>query len=672
MIKKIYSAVVLLALVAPGTVFAAEEAADVHGSIELGGRGVDNNTNSAKFEEFVDMSDGVFGQVQLDAFMGDYFLQFDTTNPGNDDQSYQLKGGDYGVFKYKFSYDEMPHNYTFDAITPATGIGTQHITFPDTTSPAIPPLSQWTSFDYKVNHKSYGGELEFSLNSPFYAKLGAEKREEDGLRPYSVKQPAEVPEPISSTTDNLFLKGGYLGESLSVSLTGLLSSYKNDHKYMLWDDPDDHTTDLVVFSPDNDFKKLAGDLSWRDLPLQSMLAIGGSYAHLTNSYNANDIGFDTTNSTIFQRLIEPYNRLTFDGDIDFTSASVALTSRPLDKLDTKLYYRYFERDNNSSIISYTSVPRSGSPEETSNNDELLSYQKDDAGIDLDYRLPGRTKLEGGYEYLNMDRSSPAGDAITTNKTVDNSVYIGIKNSTLDWVTAKLRYKYLNRDSADREAPTLFYYQNQSVDEWKMGLDFYPVDSLDLGISYTYKDIDYDYSVDSRQQDTRNNVYLDATWRASTIASFTGFVGFEQVETDANRVTDNQTSPVYAQTIDDDFWSYGLAAKVAATEKLTFNLSWQYQKSDGAVNFDNSLTNSNYQDIVESDDYTQHVLEAKATYAVDQKLGVTIGYIYKKLDYSDINYANYTNVLDTTYYYSGLYADPNYEANIGYLLVAYKF
>ena len=41
MIKKIYSAVVLLALVAPAGAFATEDAAEFHGLIELGLRGVD-------------------------------------------------------------------------------------------------------------------------------------------------------------------------------------------------------------------------------------------------------------------------------------------------------------------------------------------------------------------------------------------------------------------------------------------------------------------------------------------------------------------------------------------------------------------------------------------------------------------------------------------------------
>lgn len=691
MIKKIYSAVVLLSLVAPVAAFAAEDTADVHGLVELGVRGVSSNSDSASFQEFRDMSDGIFGQVQLDTFKGDYHFQFDALNPGADDQSFQLKGGEYDNFKYKFNYNEMTHNYSFGAISPAAGIGTTALTFPQLGNPGLvansPAEALWTPFDYKVEHKNYGGEVEFSFHSPFYLNVGAERREQEGLRPFSVKQPAEVPEPISNTTNNLFAKFGYVGDMFAGSLSGSLSSFNNDHKYLTWTDPDysatisGYPTDILAFSPDNDYGKIGADLSWRDLPLASVLAVGGSYSHLENSFSAAEIGYPAAagiNTTIVSdTILNSLSRRTFDGDVDYTAASISLASHPLDKLDSKIYYRYLDRDNNSSIITYTATPPAGS-----NVNWLMSYQKDDAGIDLGYHLPYKTKLEGGYEYLKMDRSTSGGEGIPTDSTRDDSVYVGLKNSALDWLTAKLRYKHLERDSDiingmfDESTP--FYYQDQSSDEWKVGFDFYPVDSVDLGVSYAHKNIDYDYSGDTRQKDTRQNVYVDVAWRANTMATFSGFVGYETVKTDANRFANGAsnsatlTTTPYSQTNDDDFWTYGLAANIAATEKLTFNLAWQYQKSDGQVDF----SNPNFSANTESDDYTKQTLEAKATYAIDPRLKMTVGYLYEKYEYLDVNYENYDYTVAqsaATYsYYSGYNRDPNYEANVGYLMVAYGF
>lgn len=312
----------------------------------------------------------------------------------------------------------------------------------------------------------------------------------------------------------------------------------------------------------------------------------------------------------------------------------------------------------------------------------MSYNKDTAGIDLGYRLPEKTKLAVGYEYLKMDRSTPAGGtAVPNGSTKDNSEYVQLKNSSLDWVTAKLRYKHVSSESDHGDVdPTILVaiplnFQNHKSDEWKLGFDLSPMDRLDLGLDYTYKKTDYDNTVQSRTGDTRQNVYLDATWHVIGKATLSGSVGYETVKTENNGIDDPQD---YTQKTDDHFWSYGLVANVPGLldDKLTLNLSWQYQKSDGEIDFGNDTTGNNLQNITQSDDYTKKTLQAKATYAIDPRLGVTFGYVYEKLEYSDIAYQNYSNyyVFDATYsgYFSGLNANPNYEANIGYLMVKYGF
>lgn len=696
--KKIYSAVILLSLAVPALAAAEEEnkATVAHGTVEVGVQGVGITGDKARFQEFRDMSEGPLGNAQLDWVDGAYHFQFDADKIGLDDQSYQLKGGQYENFKYKLHYNSFIHNYQFDAISPASGIGTQRVTFPDA-EPGDIPLSDWTRFDYSVKHRKFGGEMEFSFQSPYYINVGLERREQDGGRPYSVRQIGEVPEPVSTSTNNLQLKGGYLGEVITASITGSLSSFDNDKQFMIWDDPDNANADATAFASDNDYRRIAADFSWRDLPLASVLAAGASYAQSTSAVSANDIGWPTApnvNTTIIPNAtLAALNRLDFDGQIDYTTVSLSLASQPLDKLSSKIYYRYLERENKSSELHYDI----GDIEDNATNSRYQSsFEKDDAGIDLDYRLPLKTKLEGGYEYVKTDRSTIGGvdvpvdptefatligAGIPTNSTKDDVVYVGLKNSALEWLTAKVRYKHMKRDSDEINGmyrqTTPFYYQDQDSDEWKVGLDFYPIDTLDLGVSFTHKTIDYDDSLDTRDKDTRKNLYFDATWRASAMASITGFVGYEKVDTDANRQPTSAgtnsataTTTPFVITNDDDFWAYGLATNIAATDKLTINLAWQYQKSDGQVDF----SNPNFVSNTASDDYSKQILEAKASYAIDPRLKMIVGYLYERLEYQDVNYEGYLNDIGTTapYYYSGLYADPTYEANVGYMMVSYGF
>jgi len=452
----VFFAALLLSFTGPAMVSAAEETL-VNGVAEFGVRTFDGASDSAQFQEFRSLDDGGFGNVQLHLNSTDYYLRLDAEISDSNDNSFLLKGGKYGHFKYLFNYSEMPHNYYFGAKTPASGVGTNFLDFPLVAD--VPVLAEWNRFDYSVDHKSYGGELEVSFNTPYYFSIAAERREQDGLRPYSTRQFAEIPEPVDTTTDNFSVKAGYAGEDISASVTGSISQFENDNKFIRWSSPSNGSITEIVFSPDNDFKRLAGDLTWRNLPLNSVLAVSVSNSWLEGDYTADDVGFDITASD--------YNRSDFDGDIEYKTASLSLLSRPMNKLSTKLYYRYFDRDNDSSVITYNGGG-------TTNAVELLSYEKDIMGINVGYRLPGKNKLDAGYEYANIDRSTPSGDGIPTDETQDDTVFLQLKNKSLDWMTAKLRYTYMKRDSSELgreiadDIPTTFYYLDQTSDRIKLG------------------------------------------------------------------------------------------------------------------------------------------------------------------------------------------------------------
>jgi hypothetical protein len=169
--KKVNTTVLLLSLAVPAMAAAASEV-DVQGTVDAGVQGVNvHSNNNAKFEEYRDVDDGFIGMFQLDVLKDSYFLQMDATNPGRDDQAVNLKGGQYGNFKYKFYYDEMPHNYSFNSLSFYRGLGTNRLVAPsDPTAVNTWETSTgtWSVFDYAVQHKKYGGEFEMSLRSPFY------------------------------------------------------------------------------------------------------------------------------------------------------------------------------------------------------------------------------------------------------------------------------------------------------------------------------------------------------------------------------------------------------------------------------------------------------------------------------------------------------------------------
>jgi MtrB/PioB family decaheme-associated outer membrane protein len=684
MIKKVSTVLLSLSLAVPSLALAEDDAVEYHGAIELGLLGTDvSSHNSAKFNEYRDTDNGLFGSARFDVLKDANFLKMDVVNPGRDDQSIDVQGGKYGLFKYNLYFDEMPHNYSYNALSPFQGLGSNHLTLP-----ADPSLTRstadWSPFGYSVEHKKYGGQVEVALHGPYFLNFGVERRQQDGVRPYSITGASitsEVPLPISYTTDNLNVKTGYLGKNITASVSGYLSSFSNDYEYLKWDNLKTGTSASTVTVPDNNMGKLAGDFSWRGLPLKSTLAVNASYTNMSDSFSANEVNVNqSTMGTNFSNL----NRTTFDGKIDYTTFSVALASQPLPKLDSRIYYRYLDRENDSSQISYGT---------TTNALELLSYDRNTAGIELGYRLPQRTKLTLGYDYESIDRSTPlpvpaTGSAATyryenPSTTTDNTFSAKVKNSSFDWLTTTLKYKHLERHSDYNSGHDPYVNQSdlirldaadKSTDEVKLGFDFLPFDRLDFGVDFTYQKNNYDYDPGARSSDERENVYFDITWRPWKKVSLNTFVGFEYTQTDANRITaSGQKSPAYVQVLDENFWTYGIALNLPEViNRVSFKISWQYQKSDGSVKFDNSLTNTNYVNINNSDDYTKQTLDAKAIYAFDDKWSMTVGYLYERFDCGDIAFANYQYIFSTTDLYSGLYYGQNYNAHVGYVVLAYKF
>ena len=106
------------------------------------------------------------------------------------------------------------------------------------------------------------------------------------------------------------------------------------------------------------------------------------------------------------------------------------------------------------------------------------------------------------------------------------------------------------------------------------------------------------------------------------------------------------------------------------DRLMLSLSWQYQQSDGETEFTTEGPSA-LLPIDDAEDYYITFVEAKALYAVTEKLDMILGYIYEDVEYEDLQYLGYEyqppgSVL------TGAYADHDYETHLGYLTVRYKF
>ncbi|MBI4495727.1 MAG: MtrB/PioB family outer membrane beta-barrel protein, partial [Deltaproteobacteria bacterium] len=579
---KILGLIITVLLFTTGPALAQEKGIDVSGGLTLGLRSVHETDGSAKFQEYRDLRDGVFGDVDLNVYRGKYYLDFTGENIGLDDQFYQLRGGKYESFKYSLYYNEIPHNLSFGARTFYAGstIGTGTLDYfatdrarntdtsftPNiTTNPAL-----WNTFDYAIKRKDVGGALTFSFGTPFFLTVEANTLETKGVKPWGAPSGVfvdrrgvqgsafgnvvEMPAPVDYKTNTLGLKTGYNTQPFMVALEGMYSKFENSHDYLRWRNPYVTTAaeyEVSSLAADNDYWNVSAQGRVR-LPLSSALAAKVGYSKLTNSLSLlNTIpsatsGTATTSPSYFVKTLG-LSHSTFDGDIRYTTAGVALTSSPIRPLDVKLFYNYLKKDNESPIIEYTD-PVNGATVDS----ELFKYDKNNVGLDLGYRLPLKTKALLGYEYLVIKRERPDAE-----KTKDNLVYVGLKNSYFDMITGKIRYERLWRSSdfANASAGTgptdpdyfkrfvrRYDATDKTMDAVKIGVDISPLEHLEVGLEFAYKQNDYKETVLGRTKDRRYEYYVDAAYEMPELFRLKAFFDYEDVKYDSKHRNVTPTAP----------------------------------------------------------------------------------------------------------------------------------
>lgn len=698
----------------------------ISGSAEVGVRVVDGERESAKFQEYREIKDGIFGKIKVNVEKGSYFLDLKVKNPGLDDQSYYLDGGRYGFFKYKIFYDEIIHNYSFDAKTFYSKPGSNYLTYYATNNSTVGPYtpnistnpSDWQEFDYYKKRKKYGLDLNIApKKQPFYIEasfnqqdikgiypIGAPSgvfRDQNGTQTSPFGNVVELPSPIDWKVNDLNFEIGYHHKIGYLALNFNYNKFNNEHDWLTWRNPYVRQTafyEINSLPPDNDYYKWNLKGALKELPLNSFLGLNISYSRLKSDVDLLDtIGTSKTGNatalpTYSIRTLS-LNDYTFNGDVKYTNYSAYLTSQPAKFLYTRVYYNYLKKKNDSDEIFYSNGTNSV-------ENELFSYKKNNFGLDLTLKLSYKNKLMGGYEYLKIDRHGRK-DA---EETKDNKVYLEWKNDYFDYVVFKARYEKLWRDSDfglsdEGSNKTDQYYierfvrrfdaTDKKMDVFKVGFEFYPVQNLTLGLEYAYKKNDYDETVLGRKEDRRNAYSLDITYALPESFKISAFLDYEDtkykgmrryINPSGNYSFDPYDPPVsnaynWESTLKDKAYTLGAKLEVPIIKnKLTWFVSYLYEKGDGKVNLSSQNNIGSPLDIPDSDDYTWRIFETKFVYQFSPRVAFKLGYIYEKLKYKDPQFDGYTYIVGSPIntFLSGAYKDKEYDAHVGYFTVKFNF
>lgn len=669
---------------------------EIEADVKVKGMLVDVDGSEAKFNEYRDLTDGLYGNVHLkyESERG-YYLDFKASDIGYDTQQYRLEGGSWGTFNYYLDYNEIPHNFTFGARTFYSGASTDRLTGPPSTD-----VGTWSTFDYSLERKTYGGGVELRTLKPFYFTMSAAREERDGTKVTAAEggirfgNAIELPEPIDYRTDTLKVEAGYSKKPLFSSLSLIFSTFDNDNKILSFDNPfiEGNPRDALTLPPDNTYYKVAFKNALK-LPLDSRLQVNLAYSQ-TRSDERLLRSFYEGGELETASLSDP----DFDGKIANENYDFVLTSLPLSFIEGKIFYRYHRLKNDSEEI-VTTVG-----DETLTN-EPLNYRSNRYGMDLGFRLPANLHLLTAYAHVDRERNR---EDVTENK--DDIYKTDLTWSGLDFMSITVGYEKMHR-TADFHAPDAtpdepeylerflrrFDVASKDVEAYKATLDIFPVENLNISLEYRNEDIEYEDTTLGLRETESDEFYIAADYMVFDRVKVMGFYDFEKMRHHQlqRRVPFNATSGFdpsdpptetafnWKAVHDEKTYEYGIGADIhVIPKKLIVRLNHSSMKSDGDIDYTfllgaNPLPPGRTQDNIDVSDWDDYRLTTyliKAFYAVSKKITVSAGYVHEKFDYDDAQLDGYRYIIGdpVNTYLTGAYKDQSYDADIVFLSMAYHF
>jgi len=759
----------LIALVVAG-LFAQSASADDpflwSGSLEAGGRGTsidganrngaNGNTaplsatnpltpytgpaDDAKAQEYQNIDSAAIGVIDVRGSSRNSYLRAFGEEFGRDDQFINIVGGGYGAWKASLYNNNIPHEYSFNALSPLSGSGggLLQVAPPTLPYPGLRNPDNWYTYNLGTQRNTWGANGEFSGKTPWFIRADYNEVKTNGIKPSSGQLGTgsgngliELGAPVDYKTQNATVEGGYNTKQYGFKVAFLDSKFTDGNESFQWTNfYMRNGLDQSLLPPDNELKKWSLNGYIKQLPWDSAIIARYAQSKTTSNFTMATSSLKPTGNTptgqaqppgVGYLVTQPYdsssgqNISNFDGEIKRTTGNIAWNASPMAQLDTRVYYDYYDLQNNSTSVSYRQGSQGSSCATppvnsatcftigalTEEAGEAFGYTKNAAGFDLTWSFNRTNKLLGGFDWENIDRN--LADAP---KSDDYRYWVEYRNTGWNNLTGRLKYQFLQRrsDLVNTAAPTSVaaYFTAYDVNNFdanivKFNIDWTPSPMWLLGFGATWRDVDYKDNLYGRTKD-RNEQY-DATvaWgdeklRVTGIGNW-GTIKYDQAYLNGNfpaPTPNTGTNFEWSTQNKQDGWMGSVLVDWVPTDKWTLTTSYTYQKTSGGIDFSSGNTTAgggfnggplvNYN----NDNTTLQRFQIKGTYTLNNKWAFNGGYAYEKYDYSDGQFAGYGSyypyfanlntaaVGSNNSWYSGAFGNPSYKTNLVWLTVTYKF
>ena len=479
----------------------------ISGEVEVGGLPRHKNGNAAKFEEYRDIPESVI-VPQLQLMIGgkkeDFYLDFDSTKPGQDDQNYRLRFGRYGLIDVEFEWDQILHNFNLDtARTPYYMKGGNYTLANRPTAVDAATFRTWiednaSPVDLRLLDKNAKIKIRYTP-SPGWSFTGSYwSQKNDGGRAFgtvfggtssSAVNVAELVEPIDYQTHNIELGGEYAGNGWSLGLKYNGSLFRNSISTLTWDNPDRAVgagacTDSATWNSATGAGSCRGRLDLYPsnqahtftlsgtarLPLKTQFLGTVSYGWrrqddtflpftINSCYGSGVVPASCSDAVL--TAMPTLSRGSLNADVRPAMINLSLVNNSVDRLNLKAYYRFYDLENRTRKVTNDNVVLNDntlSPEWDMS--EPYQYSKNNVGLEAGYHftrwLTG--KLNYGWERMHRGNFYPDEPHVLQSDEIRIGPTVDIKPNS--WLLFRAAYRRSWRSAPDYFSLTGTVAQNQ--------------------------------------------------------------------------------------------------------------------------------------------------------------------------------------------------------------------
>jgi len=334
------------------------------GSFDLGGRGTTYTGDSARYNKFRDMSNGLFlDNFGTSAEKAGWVFDVRGNNAGRQDAFYTGEAVRPGSMKIWGSFDRVPWLISDTTKTIYQGVGTGTLTIPSfertllqtTPSQISTAVANATPFDVSSARKYATGGFELMPNADTTVTVNVNHMDRTGVivgnGTFGFSAADELPTPVDhhQTDADANVERS---EGIWLFRAGYSSSwFTNDNQTLAWANPYElnNTAKLgavgeMALAPNSFMQTVSGAASVK-LPMHTRMTGTVSLGSLTDNTT---IMPETTNTTLPTFGLD---RTTSEGDGRTASGNFIFTSRPIRALDVDVRYRYYDYDDRTPVAT---------------------------------------------------------------------------------------------------------------------------------------------------------------------------------------------------------------------------------------------------------------------------------------------------------------------------------